>query len=202
MLLLLTLPILLICHHYYCQYHHLHHHYQHYYYYYYITSCYHNHHHKYYYYYYYYYVSKPREYVMKMLPLAKVGLKVVCGSSSSSRPLHLSCGSTAFRKYRSIHRPYSSPAPSRIQQLHSASWLALAAPCNHLEIHTYDDYKELQERAKMQSGAAGFEKEQEKSMAEGYCDREIRYFLNAKWSSLPPLTTTTTSADDLQTHLS
>ena len=70
---------------------------------------------------------------------------------------------------------------------------------------TLDDYKELQERAKIQSGSAGSEKEQEKSMSEGYCARELRHFLNAvdqqdKWSGLLPLTTTT--ADDLQTHLS
>ena len=114
-----------------------------------------------------YIVSQPRELVAKVLPLAKVGLKVVCGLNSISK----------------LGRVFGLPSPVIDREdLDKVKEFADAVGRS-----TLDDYKELQERAKMQSGAAGSEKE--KSMGEGYCAREFRRFLQTvdpgdKWSGL------------------
>jgi hypothetical protein len=117
-----------------------------------------------------YTVSKPREFVAKMLPLAKVGLKVVCGLNSISK----------------LGRLFGLPSPVIDKEdLDQAKEFVDAVGKS-----TLDNYAELQEKAKMQSGAAGSQKQQEeKSMGEGYCAREFRRFLNAedpedKWSGL------------------
>ena len=112
-----------------------------------------------------YTVTKPREFVAKVLPLAKVGLKVVCGLNSISK----------------LGRVFGLPSPVIADEdLVKAKEFADSVGKSSL-----DDYKQLQERAQLGS---------EKSMGEGYCAREFRRFLKNEdpkdyWSGLAPKVT-------------
>jgi hypothetical protein len=116
-----------------------------------------------------YKVSTPREFLVKMLPLAKVGIKVVCGLNAISK----------------LGRLFGLPSPVIDKEDMDAAKEFVDA----VGKSTLDDYKELQERARLEAGAAGLQAGEEQSMGEGYCAREFRRFLQAvdpkeQWSGL------------------
>ena len=112
-----------------------------------------------------YELTNPTEFAKKVLPLAKVGIKVVCGLNSISK----------------IGRVFGLPSPVIPDgDLDKAREFVEAVGRSSL-----DDYKQLQERARLENGGggeaagagAGSGLESERSMGEGYCAREFRHFL-------------------------
>mmetsp|Transcript_19700 Transcript_19700/g.27016 ORF Transcript_19700/g.27016 Transcript_19700/m.27016 type:complete len:278 (-) Transcript_19700:336-1169(-) len=111
-------------------------------------------------------LTKPKEIVGKILPLAKVGLKVVCTVSNVS----------------SLGRVFGFPTPVLPPE-------AVDQAKGFLESvgkSSMDDFKELQKRAKRdhggeekqaKEGAGGGGADEEQDMREGYCAREFRHFL-------------------------
>jgi hypothetical protein len=104
-----------------------------------------------------YVLTNPTEFAKKVLPLAKVGIKVVCGLNSISK----------------IGRVFGLPSPViPDEDLDKAREFVEAVGRSSL-----DDYKQLQERARMENGGEAAGSGSERSMGEGYCAREFRHFL-------------------------
>jgi len=103
-----------------------------------------------------YELTKPREVVGKVIPLAKVGLKVVCLANTAS----------------SLGRVFGLPTPVLSSEtMAKAKEFVESAASSSLE-----DFEILQERARGDNGGwdSGLANE---DMSEGYCAREFRRFL-------------------------
>mmetsp|Transcript_19703 Transcript_19703/g.27020 ORF Transcript_19703/g.27020 Transcript_19703/m.27020 type:complete len:802 (-) Transcript_19703:124-2529(-) len=111
-------------------------------------------------------LTKPKEIVGKILPLAKVGLKFVCNLSTASRMGRMFGFPTLVLPSKAVNQTKDF--------LESVGKSSL------------DDFEELQKRAKRdyggeetkeRAGGDGSKTFEEQDISEGYCAREFRHFL-------------------------
>jgi hypothetical protein len=104
-----------------------------------------------------YELTKPREVVGKVFPLAKVGLKVACLVNTAS----------------SLGRVFGLPTPVLSSEMMAKAKVFVESARSS----SLDDFELLQERARGDNGGGDSGPANEKDMSEGYCAREFRRFL-------------------------